>query len=102
MEISPLQKARYAYVPKLPPVLRAKVTELGFEKDAAALPPAGDRDRLKALFPLMYGQDRVTFVSSAKGGKAEKLPASSRELKVGVITLWRPRSRRPQCHCRPL
>lgn len=82
MDISPLQKARYAYQPKLPPVLKGKTSELGFEKGSAALPPAGDRDRLKALFPLMYGQDRVTFVRSAKG---ERLGGAVKELKVGVI-----------------
>jgi pyrophosphate--fructose-6-phosphate 1-phosphotransferase len=83
MDISPLQKARYEYQPKLPPVLKGKTAELGFEKGAAALPPAGDRDRLKALFPLMYGQDRVTFFRT--GAAAGKLPGASKELVVGVI-----------------
>ena len=84
MEISPLQKARYAYQPKLPPVLKSGIAGLGLEKSPAALPPEGDRERLKALFPSTYGQDRVTFVDRA-GGKAAKIEGPGRELRVGVI-----------------
>ena len=84
MEISPLQKARYAYQPKLPPVLKSGIAGLGIEKSPAALPPEGDRERLKALFPSTYGKERVTFVAQA-GGKAAKIEGPGRELRVGVI-----------------
>ena len=85
MEISPLQKARYAYNPKLPPVLVGPTGGLSFERGAAALPPSGDRDSLRALFPLTYGQDRVRFLRGAAGKKAESLPAATKQLTVGVI-----------------
>ena len=92
MEISPLQKARYAYLPKLPPVLGAQVSLKGLriERGEAALPSEGDRERLKALFPLTYGQDRVRFAIEAKGAsaaskKAMPLLDADRRLSVGVI-----------------
>ncbi len=82
MEISPLQKARYAYQPKLPPVLRGPVAGLAIERGEAALPLAeGDRERLKALFSHSYGQGRVTLVR----GKGEAAAKAGAKLSVGVI-----------------
>jgi pyrophosphate--fructose-6-phosphate 1-phosphotransferase len=88
MDISPLQKARYAYLPKLPPVLRGTTAGLALQHETAALPPEADRVRLSSIFPLTYGQDRVRFVRSAvAGGVAggQGLPGAAKELRVGVI-----------------
>lgn len=81
MEISPLQNARYAYKPKLPPALRGAVSGLCLETGAPALPPAAFQASLKSLFPLSYGQARVSFSSSGKLGLAK----AASPLKVGVI-----------------
>ena len=82
MELSPLQKARYAYTPKLPPVLRGPAAGLAVERGPAALPAAeGDRERLQALFPASYGAGRVTLVR----GKGEAAARAGAALKVGVI-----------------
>ena len=81
MEISPLQSARYAYVPKLPPVLRGPVSGLGIRRAAAAFPPEGDRERLRSLFPTTYGLDKITFTR----GSGDALSGATRRLSVGVI-----------------
>ncbi len=80
MDISPLQKARYAYAPKLPPVLAGAASGLGLEKGEAALPPEADRARLKELFPLTYGQARVKFTRGSAG-----MAGAAGRLAVGVI-----------------
>lgn len=84
MDISPLQKARYAYSPKLPPALRGPVSGLGLETGAPALPEAAFQSSLKALFPLSYGQARVRFTRPAKAGD-RSLAKGASALKVGVI-----------------
>ena len=77
MNLSPLQKARYAYQPKLPailcqpfdtivPVLGAKTT------------PEADADAIKKLFPHTYGMETVTFQKGSN--KNIRKP-----LNVGVI-----------------
>jgi pyrophosphate--fructose-6-phosphate 1-phosphotransferase len=77
MDISALQKARYAYKPKLPPSLSQAVddiaVELGSPTEAAA-----DRDELRAIFKKTYGKPLAHFV---RGKNAQV----RRELKVGVI-----------------
>ena len=79
MEISPLQKARYAYKPKLPAVLRDSVSCLNAKVGQAALPDdLGSREPLKALFPRTYGQGRVIFERSA-------VSKEQKALTVGVI-----------------
>ena len=77
MEISALQKARYAYKPKLPASLSGKITDIVVETGAAT-EAVSDREKLKEIFKLTYGKPLVTFTS----GKNEKI---SHELKVGVI-----------------
>ena len=74
--VSPLQKARMAYTPKLPATLAAngsavKAT-LGEPTQSVA-----DMDAIKALFPNTYGLPIVTFE-----GPAEEKPAA---VKAGVI-----------------
>ncbi len=60
MNISPLQKARYAYTPKLPGALQRDIRAIA---PAAGEPaePAVDRKEIKALFPHTYGMPRITF-----------------------------------------
>ena len=60
MDISPLQKVRYAYQPKLPAILRKDITSI----EAVYGEPTGaatDADAVKALFPHTYGMSRVSF-----------------------------------------
>ncbi|MFQ3620720.1 MAG: diphosphate--fructose-6-phosphate 1-phosphotransferase [Spirochaetales bacterium] len=77
MELSPLQKARYAYKPKVPPLLKKAVgaikAELGKPTEAFS-----DRKELKALFKHTYGQPIATLV----GGKN---PKATQKMNVGVI-----------------
>ncbi len=50
MNLSPLQKARYEYVPKLPGMLRNGITEISV-KNGEATSSVADQDKIKALFP---------------------------------------------------
>jgi pyrophosphate--fructose-6-phosphate 1-phosphotransferase len=77
MEISVLQKARYAYQPKLPAVLSGEVSGIALESGASA-ESGTDREELRALFQKTYGKPLVTFVK----GKNDRL---NRPLRVGVI-----------------
>lgn len=75
--LSPLQKARYAYEPKLPVVLKDEITNitvaLGEPTESVA-----DQIQLRDLFPLTYGAPVARF---AKGSNAD----ISKARKVGVI-----------------
>ncbi|MDR2020290.1 MAG: diphosphate--fructose-6-phosphate 1-phosphotransferase [Treponema sp.] len=77
MDISALQKARYAYKPKLPASLSRPVAgisvELGKPTESAA-----DREDLRTLFKHSYGKPLATFVQ----GKNDRI---GRRLTVGVI-----------------
>ena len=77
MKISALQKARYAYSPKLPKILREDIRSLdvviGQPTESAA-----DQAELKKLFPNTYGLPKVSFKVS-NGSKP------GRKLNVGVI-----------------
>jgi len=77
MEKSPLQIARYAYSPKLPPVLRGNVADI--------VPVLGEKTQsqsdckaLSELFPNTYGMPKVSF---AKGSNSNV----SKVFNVGVI-----------------
>jgi pyrophosphate--fructose-6-phosphate 1-phosphotransferase len=78
MEISALQKARYAYTPKLPPVLSAGIEAVSAEIGKPTQSIANQAE-LKALFGKTYGSPIVTF----KKGKAKA--DVGRALRVGVI-----------------
>ncbi|ADN02683.1 diphosphate--fructose-6-phosphate 1-phosphotransferase [Spirochaeta thermophila] len=75
--ISPLQKARYGYVPKLPPVLQDEIAriqaELGQPTEAVA-----DREDLKRLFANTYGKPIATLTRGSN-------PEAGRRRTVGVI-----------------
>jgi len=77
METSPLQKARYAYSPKLPPVLRAD--SVACEKGQAA-EPSQDREPLRATFPRTYGMPTVRLIA----GKGDSTTLGKKRT-VGVI-----------------
>ncbi|MCR4755875.1 MAG: diphosphate--fructose-6-phosphate 1-phosphotransferase [Lachnospiraceae bacterium] len=71
MNLSPLQKARYAYQPKLPAMLRNGISEICV-KDGAATESVADQDKIKALFPNTYGKNEITFVKGANTSVAKK------------------------------
>ncbi|MCR4768504.1 MAG: diphosphate--fructose-6-phosphate 1-phosphotransferase [Saccharofermentans sp.] len=71
MDISPLQKARYEYSPKLPGMLRNGISEISVQEGAATQSVA-DQDKIKALFPNTYGKPEITFVKGANTSAAKK------------------------------
>ena len=56
MNISPLQKARYEYAPKLPGMLRHGIADICV-KEGEATQSVADQDKIKALFPNTYGKN---------------------------------------------
>ncbi|MCR4814815.1 MAG: diphosphate--fructose-6-phosphate 1-phosphotransferase [Lachnospiraceae bacterium] len=60
MNLSPLQKARYEYSPKLPGMLRNGVKEICV-KEGAETASVADQDKIKELFPNTYGKKEITF-----------------------------------------
>ena len=60
MKISPLQKARYEYVPKLPGMLRNGIAEICV-KEGAATQSVADQEKIAELFPNTYGKPEITF-----------------------------------------
>jgi pyrophosphate--fructose-6-phosphate 1-phosphotransferase len=77
MDISILQKLRYEYKPKLPPILAGEAGDIAIELGAPTEAVA-DAGALKEIFKNTYGKPVATFIR----GKNDKI---SRELKVGVI-----------------
>ncbi|MBQ9828603.1 MAG: diphosphate--fructose-6-phosphate 1-phosphotransferase, partial [Lachnospiraceae bacterium] len=71
MNLSPLQKARYEYVPKLPGMLRNGITEISVQNGEATASVA-DQDKIKALFPNTYGKNEITFVKGSNTSQAKK------------------------------
>jgi pyrophosphate--fructose-6-phosphate 1-phosphotransferase len=77
MPISPLQRARAAYSPKLPRTLTQPLASIGVKKGKPTQSIA-DQARIKELFPGTYGQEELSF---AAGGA----PVSAQALKVGLV-----------------
>ncbi|MCR4588191.1 MAG: diphosphate--fructose-6-phosphate 1-phosphotransferase [Lachnospiraceae bacterium] len=71
MNLSPLQKARYEYNPKLPGMLRGGISEISVNVGAATESVA-DQDKIKALFPNTYGKNEITFVKGTNTSAAKK------------------------------
>ena len=71
MSITPLQKARYGYTPKLPGMLRGGVSEIAV-KVGAPTQSVADQDKIKALFPCTYGKEEITFVKGENNLPAKK------------------------------
>lgn len=77
MERSPLQRARQAYQPKVPPILREPAVGIA-AKLSEPTESYGDAADLKRLFPKTYGMPIARFVAGTN-------EAASRPLAVGVI-----------------
>ena len=77
MNVSALQKARYAYNPKLPENLSGQVDNI-VVKFGEPTEAVSDKEELREIFKLTYGKPFVSF----EKGKNDKI---RRELKVGVI-----------------
>ncbi|MFA5447267.1 MAG: diphosphate--fructose-6-phosphate 1-phosphotransferase [Sphaerochaeta sp.] len=77
MEISPLQKLRHAYEPKLPKILTADIKAIA-AVHGDKTEPKRDKEQIKALFPHTYGMSRVTFAEGAN-------PTVTEKRNVGVI-----------------
>lgn len=75
--LSPLQKARYAYKPKLPVVFKDEIANIAVSLGKPTESVA-DRIQLRDLFPLTYGAPIARF---AKGTN----PDSAKGRKVGVV-----------------
>ncbi|MCR5418977.1 MAG: diphosphate--fructose-6-phosphate 1-phosphotransferase [Lachnospiraceae bacterium] len=71
MNLSPLQKTRYEYSPKLPGMLRGGIAEICV-KDGAATQSVADQDKIKALFPNTYGKNEITFQKGTNTSEAKK------------------------------
>ena len=71
MHLSPLQKERYRYQPKLPGMLRNGISEIcvkiGSETQSVA-----DQDKIQALFPNTYGKNEITFQKGQNTAPAKK------------------------------
>ena len=71
MALSPLQKARYSYSPKLPGMLRNGISEICV-KVGEPTESAADQDKIKALFPNTYGKEEITFEKGTNTSEAKK------------------------------
>lgn len=76
-EISPLQKVRLSYQPKLPPALSAGA--LVMVQKGKATQSVADQAKIKKICPNTYGMPVITFKKSTTRAKTNKA------LKVGVI-----------------
>jgi len=71
MNLSPLQKARYEYSPKLPGMLRNGISEICV-KEGAATASVADQDKIAALFPNTYGKPEIKFEKGTNTSAAKK------------------------------
>jgi len=77
MKLSPLQKVRYQYKPKLPGMLRNGISEICV-KNGEATQSVADQEKISALFPNTYGKNEITF-------QIGKNTAEVKKQVVGVI-----------------
>ena len=71
MSVTPLQKARYAYTPKLPGMLRHGIAEICV-KEGLATESVADQEKIKALFPNTYGKKEIRFEKGQNTSPAKK------------------------------
>ncbi len=71
MNISPLQKARYEYSPKLPGMLRNGIADICV-KEGTETQSVADQDKIKALFPNTYGKKEITFQKGQNTSETKK------------------------------
>lgn len=76
-KLSPLQKVRYTYQPKLPKMLRNGISEISV-KEGAETQSVADQEKVKALFPNTYGKKEITFEKGVN-------TSATKVQKVGVI-----------------
>ena len=82
MNLSPLQKARYEYSPKLPGMLRGGISEISVQVGAPTESVA-DQAKIKALFPNTYGKEEITFVKGSNTSSAVFMTRS--RLRTGTM-----------------
>ena len=70
-DLSPLQKARYQYAPKLPKMLRNGISEISVLEGEETTSVA-DQEKIKALFPNTYGKKEITFQKGQNTSVAKK------------------------------
>ena len=70
-DLSPLQKARYQYAPKLPKMLRNGISEISVLEGEETTSVA-DQEKIKALFPNTYGKKEITFQTGQNTSVAKK------------------------------
>ena len=70
-DLSPLQKARYQYAPKLPKMLRNGISEISVLEGEETTSVA-DQEKIKALFPNTYGKKETTFQKGQNTSVAKK------------------------------
>ena len=70
MNLSPLQKVRYEYSPKLPTTLRGGISRISV-KVGAPTESVADQDKIKALFPNTYGNNEITFEKGSNNSPAK-------------------------------
>ena len=70
-DLSPLQKARYQYGPKLPKMLRNGISEISVLEGEETTSVA-DQEKIKALFPNTYGKKEITFQKGQNTSVAKK------------------------------
>lgn len=71
MTISPLQKARYAYEPKLPGMLRHGIDKI-VVKEGEPTQSVADQEAIQALFPNTYGKKEITFEKGENNAENKK------------------------------
>ena len=71
MEISPLQKERLKYQPKLPGMLRHGIADICV-KEGEPTASVADQDKIKALFLNTYGKKEITFQKGANTSVPKK------------------------------
>jgi len=76
-QVSPLQKARMEYQPKLPASLKQGIKNLKLTEGEATT-AAGDAEEIKNMFPNLYGANVVTF----EPGESQ---VEQKTINVGVI-----------------
>lgn len=76
-ERSALNNVRFAYVPKMPEVFSASISDIK-ATPTEAIEPAVDRESLKAIFSHSYGKPAVKFVQGTN-------IAANKPLVVGVL-----------------
>ena len=70
-EVSPLQKVRYQYQPKLPGMLRGGNSQIAV-CEGERTESVADQDRIRALFPNTYGEPEITFVKGENDAPVRK------------------------------